>query len=107
MRLREHVKVSGPRVPARQTPDAGYGGAGRSGGQGVGGQRASSGQDRTGQRGSAARRSTGRRVVVVERRSGGLSQVEKEAVSVTRSSRVGGRWVRLAAADAGSSRSAR
>lgn len=81
MRLREHVKVSGPQVPARQTLGI-VGQDDLAGRVSVGGERA---QDRTGQRGSAARRSTGRRVVVVERRSGGLSQVEKEAVSVTRS----------------------
>lgn len=81
MRLREHVKVSGPRVPARQTLGM-VGQDDLAGRVSVGSERA---QDRTGRKGGAAQRSTGRRGVVVERRSGGLWKVEKEAVSVTRS----------------------
>lgn len=63
VRLREHVKVTGPRVPARQTLD-------------VVGQDDRAGRYRweasLGQRDSAAQHSTGRRVVVVVERSGAL-----------------------------------
>lgn len=65
VRLREHVKVSGPRVPARQTLV-------------VVGQDDLAGRCRwaaiasLGQRGSAAQHSTGRRVVVIVERSGAL-----------------------------------
>lgn len=52
MRLREHVKVSGPRVPARQTLGM-VGQDDLAGRVSVGGERA---QDRTGQGREAARR---------------------------------------------------
>jgi len=65
VRVREHVKVSGPRVPARQTLDM-VGQDDLAGRVSVGSERAS-----LGQRGSAAQHSTGRRGVV-ERRSEAL-----------------------------------